>query len=345
MLKNITIHDIAKKLEISAGTVSRALSDSALVKKETKDKILQAANELGYRYNAIAGNLRKQNSQTIGILLHEVNSHFVTSVLAGIEKVASAEKYDMLIAHSGEEYQREVGNAKNLFSKRVAGLITSLALNTKDIAHFEPFFEHNIPVVFFDRVINNTDCTKVVIDNFQSGYTAAKHLIQQGCTRIAHITSNLTRNVYFDRFEGYKKALDEAGLKFHKNLLGICRLLNREEVKTVVAYLLKQKPDAFFITNDLAAAVCIDSLHKEGIRVPQDIAVFGFNNDVVGRLITPKLSTINYPGTTMGEIAARELIKQLKIQDRQGKITHKTIIVPSEIIIRESSLKTNQLPL
>jgi LacI family transcriptional regulator len=339
MLKNITIHDIAKKLGISAATVSRALADSTLVKKETKDKILQSAKDLGYRYNAIAGNLRKQNSQTIGILLHEVNSHFVTSVLAGIEKVASAEKYDMLIAHSGEEYQREIANVKNLFSKRVAGLVTSLALNTKDIAHFAPFFDHNIPVVFFDRVINDTDCTKVVIDNFQGGYIATKHLIQQGCTRIAHITANLTRNVYSDRFEGYKKALNEAGLKFHKNLLYLCQLLDRDAVRLAVTQLLKQKPDAFFITNDLAASVCIDTLRKKGIRVPQDIAVFGFNNDVVGQLITPKLSTINYPGATMGEIAARELIKQLKIQERQGKITHKTIIVPSEIIVRESSLK------
>lgn len=336
MQKDVTIYDIAQHLNISAATVSRALNDSPVINKNTRDKIQQVAKEMGYRHNTLASNLRKQQSNTIGILLHEVNSNFVTSVLAGIEKITTREGYDLLIAHSAENGVREIANAKNLLNKRVDGLIVSLALSTKNIDHFEPFFARKIPVVFFDRVPRNAVCTKVVIDNFKAGYEATSQLIKQGCKKIAHITADLTRNVYNDRFEGYKAALSEKGLSFMEDMVEICTL-DKEDTIEAVNKLLDKQPDAFFITNDFAAAVCIEELHKKGIRVPQDIAVFGFNNDVLGSLITPKLSTINYPGIEVGETAAKELMQLMK--SKQKKLVSKTVLVPSEMIVRESSSK------
>ncbi len=337
MLKDITIYDIAEKLNISATTVSRGLNNNPVINKTTREKIHQTAKDLGYRHNTLASNLRKKQSKTIGILLHEVNSNFVTTVLAGIEKITTAEGYDLLIAHSAEDGTREIANAKNLLNKRVDGLIVSLALNTKNIEHFEPFFERNIPIAFFDRVPENEKYAKVIIDNFKGGYEATKHLLQQGFSKIAHITADLTRNVYSDRFEGYKKALKEKKIKVDKKLIEVCNL-DKEDTIKAVHKLLKQKPDAFFITNDFAAAVCIEELHKKGLRVPNDIAVFGFNNDVLGSLITPKLSTINYPGIQMGEAVAEALIKQLKTPKKK---TFKPVIIASDIIIRESSLRKN----
>ena len=336
MDREVTIYDIAEKLKISATTVSRGLSNNPVINSKTREKIHQAAKELGYRHNTLASSLRKSQSKTIGILHHEVNSNFSTSVLAGIEKIATAKQYDLLIAHSAEDFMKEKANAKNLLNKRVDGLIVSLALSTTDIHHFDPFFERNIPVVFFDRVLNDAKCTKVVIDNFKCGYDATKHLLKQGYKRIAHITANLTRNVYNDRFEGYKKALKEKKIPFDEELIKICSL-DKEATIQAVEELLKYKPDAFFITNDFAAAVCINLLHTKKIKIPKDIAVFGFNNDVLSDLITPRLSTIDYPGIKMGEVAAKELFKQLQSSGKKTK--SKTITIPSAVIIRESTAR------
>ncbi|UAY50858.1 LacI family DNA-binding transcriptional regulator [Ferruginibacter albus] len=334
MDKEVTIYDIAEKLNISATTVSRGLNNNPVINSKTREKIHAIAKDLGYRHNTIASNLRKQQSKTIGVLLHEVNSNFSTSVLAGIEKTASAAGYDLLIAHSAEDSTKEKANTKNLLNKRVDGLIVSLALNTQETDHFDFFFERKIPVVFFDRVITNSKCTKVVIDNFKCGYDATFHLLKKGYKKIAHITANLTRNVYYDRLEGYKQALKEKKISFNEDLVKICSL-DKEATIEAVEELLKSKPDAFFITNDFAAAVCINLLHERGLNIPKDIAVFGFNNDVLCDLITPKLSTIEYPGMQMGEVAAKELIRQIKSNNIPKKT--KTITIPSKLIIRESA--------
>lgn len=336
MAKEITIYDIAAHLNISAATVSRALNNKSKVRQKTIDKVKKAAGELGYRHNMLASNLRQQKSKTIGLLLHELNSNFVTAVLSGIEKIATAEGYDLLIAHSAEDGLREIANARNIFSKRVDGLMASLALGTKNIDHYTPFFERKIPVVFFDRVPDTDNCIKVVIDNFKAGYDATIHLIRNGYKNIAHVTAGLSRNVYNERFAGYKSALLDAHLPFREELVSICSR-DKEDIVKSVNQLLAHQPDAFFITNDFAAAVCMAELKKKGMRVPDDIGIFGFNNDILGDLVTPLLSTVDYPGSQMGEAAARELFNLLKYQD--NKETYKKIIIPSNIIIRESSVK------
>jgi len=339
MEKQVTIYDLARALNLSTATISRALDNSPLVKPPTREKIRAMAEKMGYRQNLIASNLRKQQSRTIGVLLHEVNSYFATSVLSGIEKITTKEKYDILIAHSGEDGAREVANTRNLFNKRVDGLIVSLAMTTSDTGHFDPFFEQGIPVVFFDRVIKKMPCSKIVIDNLKAGYQATTHLLDQGYRRIAHITASLERNVYEDRFKGYKKALADHNILFNPDLVATCSL-NREDTLEAVDKLQEQNPDAFFITNDFAAAVCIDALQQKGIRIPGDMGVIGFNNDILGSLISPKLSTIDYPGIQMGETAAQTLIEKIKTK-KNGKASmeSKNITIPSTLVIRESTGK------
>lgn len=336
--KEVTIYDIAKKLSISPATVSRGLKDHPAISKKTKKKIFDMVDEMGYRSNHFARNLRQQQTNTIGVIVHELNSNFITSVLAGIEKVTTEAGYDLIIAHSSESYTKEAANAKNLFHKRVDGLIASLAFDTSDLEHFKPFIDKDVPVMFFDRVEQDGNNTVVIIDNCKCGYQATKHLIDQGCKRIAHVTSSLKRNVYSQRYKGYRDALFDNKISFDESLLLINDLSEKAGIESAMQILrMKPLPDGIFLTNDFVAAVCMRTLKEHGIIIPDDIAIVGFNNDAIGKLIEPALTTINYPGLDMGEIAARNLINHLKGISNMHQTN--TIIVRSELIIRKSSLK------
>ncbi len=336
--KDITIYDIAQKLSVSSATVSRALKDNPAINKHTRKKIQDTARQLGYRHNTFASSLRKQKTNTIGVIVHELNSNFITSVLAGIEKVTTEAGYDLIIAHSSESFDKEAANASNLFHKRVDGLIASLAFNTKGLEHYRPFEEKGIPVVFFDRVEERSDSTKVIIDNYKCGYQATQHLIEQGCKKIVLVTASLKRNVYAQRHKGYMDALFDNNIPFEKELVLIKDLSEQCGVEAAMQILnMKPLPDGAFITNDFSAAVCMQTLKEHGIHIPGDIAIVGFNNDAISKIIEPQLTTIHYPGTDMGEIAARNLINHLR---GVSSMKHtQTIVVRSELIIRKSSLK------
>ena len=335
--KDITIYDIAKVLGLSPATVSRGLKDHPAINSKTRKRIMDTAREMGYRSNSFASNLRMQKTHTIGIIVHELKSQFISSVLAGIEKVTAEAGYDLIIGHSSETWRKEAANAHNLFHKRVDGLIASLAFDTRDMDHFEPYVQKGIPIVFFDRVEEFAYGTRVVIDNVKAGYEATAHLAAQGCRRIAHITANLGRNVYAGRLKGYQQALADYGLPFDQNLVIVNDLSEAAAIrsaKQIVA--MDQRPDGAFVTNDFFAAVFLQTLKEHGLRVPEDIAIVGFNNDAIARIIQPKLSTINYPGEEIGEQAARSLLDQLA--GHNSARTTESIIIRSELIIRESSL-------
>ena len=336
--KEVTIYDIAEKLKISPSTVSRGLQDHPGISKKTKKKIFDMAEQIGYRSNHFARNLRQKQTKTIGVVVHELKSNFITSVLSGIEKITTEAGYDLIITHSSESHQKEVANAKNLFCKRVDGLIASLAFNTPDLDHYKPFREKGVPVIFFDRVEQDGECPVVIIDNARCGYLAAKHLIEQGCKRIIHATSSLKRNVYSQRYKGFRDALFDNGIPFDETQLLVNDLSEEAGFEIATKILaMDPLPDGAFITNDFVAAVCMRTLKEQGLKIPDDIAVIGFNNDAIGKLVEPGLTTINYPGVEMGEIAARNLISHLKgISDLYQT---STIIVRSDLIVRESSLK------
>jgi LacI family transcriptional regulator len=339
--KEPTIYDIAQKLEISSATVSRALKDHPAINKNTKKKIQEAAKELGYRHNTFASNLRKQKTNTIGVIVHELNSNFITSVLAGIEKVTAEAGYDLIIAHSSESFVKESANALNLFHKRVDGLIASLAFDTEGLEHYKFYTDHAIPVIFFDRVEEKSDSLKVIIDNYKCGYQATQHLIEQGCRRIVLVTANLKRNVYAQRHKGYTDSLFDNGIPYDKSRV-LIKDLSEQCGREAALEILKMKPlpDGAFITNDFSAAVCMQTLKEHGISIPEDIAIVGFNNDAIGKIVEPQLTTIDYPGIDMGEIAARNLINHLK---GLSNIRHtQTIVIRSDLIIRKSSLRKKE---
>jgi len=339
--KDITIYDIARVLNISASTVSRGLKNHHTVSIVTREKIAKTAKAMGYRINNFAKNLRKPGTRTIGVMIPELDSQFTTSVLAGIEKITSMAGYDLIIGHSAESWEKEAMNAQNFFDKRVDGLIVALAYDTDSLDHFTPFITKKIPLVFFDRVEDAGQGVIIVIDNFKAGYEATAHLIQEGCTRIAHFTANLKRNVFSDRFKGYQQALATYGL-FYTPEWTFINDQTEEVIRAVTHTLLDSspRPDGIFIANDFCAAVCIKTIKEAGLKVPEDIAIVGFNNDAIGKLMDPTITTIDYPGLEMGETAARQMLDLLEHPPK--RVVRKKILIGSELIIRESSLHSSK---
>jgi len=336
--KEVTIYDIAQKLKISAATVSRGLQDHPAISKKTKKKIFDLADQIGYRTNHFARNLRNQKTNTIGVIVPKLNSSFMSSVIAGIEDVANDQGYTMIISQSSESATKEAASAKTMFNSRVDGVLVSLAYDTNDLQHFDSFFKKNTPVIFFDRVISHENSTSILIDNRQAAYNATKHLIEQGCKRIVHITAPTRQNVYIDRLKGYKEALKDHKIKFKDDQVIITRLTQDEGAVAARQILsMKPLPDGVFVANDSCAIGCILALKERGIRIPEDIAFVGFNNDPVSKVIEPNLTTINYSGYEMGQVAARHMINHLNGTSPINNTN--TIILRSDLVVRKSSQK------
>ncbi len=334
--REITIYDIAAELNISAGTVSRGLRDHPAISKKTKKKINDTAQLMGYRFNTFASNLRSKRSNTIGVIIPRMNSNFMSSVLAGMEKIASEASYNLIISQSLESAKKEIINVKTMFNNRVDGLMVSLAYDTSDISHFDLLLKKGIPLLFFDRVIEHPFCTNIVVDNKKAGYEATKHLIEQGCKNIVHITGQLARNVYSDRLDGFKSALQEYGLEFNEANVMITKLDEQAGIIAAEKIIgMSPRPDGVFAANDTCAVSCMSVLKSSEIRIPEDIAFIGFNNDPISRVVEPNLSTINYPGFEMGEIAASQLISRLN-KNSNLDVTN-SIVLRSELLVRASS--------
>ncbi|MFD2162398.1 LacI family DNA-binding transcriptional regulator [Paradesertivirga mongoliensis] len=336
--KEITIYDIAKSLNISAATVSRGLKDHPGISKLTKKRIFDAAKDMGYRFNSLASNLRRQRTNTIGVIVPRLNSSFMSDAIAGMEQVANQAGYNLIISQSLETVKKEVENSLTMFNNRVDGLLVSLAYNTQDISHFEAFIKKGIPVIFFDRIFEHIKCPNIIIDNYQAGYEITKHLIAEGGRRIMHVSGNQSRNVYSERFRGYRDALEEFNLPFSDELLIVNNLTALEGIETAVQILsMEKKPEAVFVSNDTCAVACMLELKKQGIKIPEDISFAGFNNDPIAKVVEPNLTTINYHGEEMGELAANILIRHLTNNLEIGP-AHTTVL-GHELIVRQSSTK------
>lgn len=279
-------------------------------------------------------------NHTIGVIVPRLEGHFISSALKGIVDTTAAQGYEVLIAHSEEDRGKEIANARMLYDRGVDGLIASIAAETRDLAHFHVFSEAGTPVVFFDRVEEMRNSDRVVIDNTRCGYLATEHLIRQGCRRVAIVTASLNRNVYAQRFAGYLRALDVYNIPFADELLLIEKAdcTGGEEAAESILN-LNPLPDGLFITSDLVAAMCMHELQEAGVRVPEDIAIVGFNNDPLSRLTTPALTTIDYPGLQMGRAAACNLLEQLA--GRCSGRREGMAVVPSELVVRGSSLRSS----
>jgi len=336
--KSITIYDIAKKLNYSTSTISRALRDHHSIGKKTAEKIKAEAEKMGYRPNTLAAGLRQNKTKTIGVLISRINRPFMSSLISGIEDEAKKAGYTVIIIQCNDDYETEIKNAKTLYDMRIAGIITSLGMQTVNYKHFEPFLNQNIPVVFVDRVPEQFAAYKIIIDNYDSAFRATKHLIDQGCKRIAHFAGSQNRLIYKDRRRGYEDALKEAGFEVDKDLIIQFDTLSAREGKKGAKRLLnlKKAPDGLFSSNDTAAISAIQYAKKHGVLVPKELAVIGFNDDPIATIIEPSLSSVSNPASKMGKLAARSVLDNLKQVAQNGQLNQITIL-ETKLIIRESS--------
>jgi LacI family transcriptional regulator len=334
-----TIHDIARELKISASTVSRALNDNTRISLKTKEKIRKVADQLGYRPNTLASNLRNKKSNTIGIVVPLINRHFFSSVISGVEDVAFKAGYNVVISQSNDLADKEISIVQSMFSNRVDGLIVSIAMQTNTFEHLKLFKKKHIPLAFFDRAVPEIETDKIVVDDFAGGFKVTQHLIDQGYKRIGHLAGPQNLTTYLDRKNGYIEALKKNGIAYDKSLIIVNTLTSEEGVPAVKQLMgLPNPPDAIFCGNDTTALSAMIYLRDKGICIPEDIGIVGFSNEPFSKVVSPSISTIAQPGFLIGQKAAELIIRKIENKDR----AYQTIVLPTELIVRESSDRNNR---
>lgn len=339
----ITIKDLAEKMNLSVSSISRALNNHPSIGDETKKKVKKLAEELGYFPNSIASNFRQNRTYSIGIIAPRIDVYFHSLVISGIEEVMYKSGYNVMIYQSRDSSDREEAITNILQNNRVEGIIACLALETKDCSHFSKFKNLGIPVVFYDRIPNNNDFSKITINDFEAAFNATEHLISMGCKRISHIAGNQKTSIFSERLRGYKAALKKHHLKVDEDLIIYSSDLSYEEgVKSAKKLLsLTIQPDGIFCANDYTAISTMQVYLKANYKIPDDIAVVGFSNYPISRIIEPQLTTIDDRAFEMGKTAAKLLLRQ--IDEKNSLISSETIVLKSELIIRDSSNKKQLL--
>ncbi len=333
-MKHATINDIARKLNISTSTVSRALSDHPDINKETKLRVKQLADELNYIPNPIARSLKKNRTSVIGVIVPEIKHDFFSSAISGIEEVAYQSGYTIIVSQSNESYDREVINANAMINQRVAGLIVSISQNTTDGNHYKKFIERGIPLVFFDRVCNEIKTCKVIIDDEKSAYDAVKFLVEKGYKKIVHFAGPVTLSICQKRLAGYKDALEKAGINIPEDFIRYGGLHESDGYNSM-NYLLEKNliPDAIFAVNDPVAIGAYQKIKEAGLKIPDDIAIVGFSNNKITSLVDPPLTTVEQPSFEMGKTSAKMLIKMIESDESNTE----TIILDAKLIVRKSA--------
>jgi LacI family transcriptional regulator len=333
-----TIHDIAKKLNITASTVSRALNDHPRISEATKKTVQKTAEKIGYQPNNIAAALRNGKTNILGIIVPTADRSFFSSVVRGIEEIANKARYNVMICQTDDIYEKEVGSVQALLNARVDGVIASFAKGTQDFSHFSKLKDRGIPLIFFDRSNDELEVSQVVIDDFLGGYKATEHLIQQGCTRIAHFTNTRKISIYKDRLRGYREALIDNGLPYDERLV-VESDLQLQDGRNSMNKLLENgdMPDGIFSASAFGAVGALQVSKENGIKVPDQIAIVGFSNEIFMSFTDPTLSTIEQHSKRIGNAAAQIFLEE--IGDDNVKFIPQKIVLKPELIVRESSLR------
>ena len=330
-----TIKDIAKKLNLSASTVSRALRDLPDVKPETMKVVKKLAEEWNYQPNPIAQGLVKKKSYNIGVIIPDFMIHFYAEALSGIYKVANDAGYNVMVCQTNELYNNELKSLRTLVSSRVDGLIVAISKETHNFDHLNSLNLSKTPLVVFNRVSDKIGASKVVFDDLKSGYKATRHLIDCGCKNIAHIAGPDNLQLSEDRKEGYKNALEKYGLKYDEELVVSCDF-SLEDGKEAMEKIIQsgKKVDGIFTVCDAAAYGAMAVLKNVGYKIPEDVSVIGFTNEPFAKLIEPSLSTISQPSYEIGETATHLLLKHI---ESKAEFVPETRILETELIERNSS--------
>jgi LacI family transcriptional regulator len=334
-----TIRDIARELNVTASTVSRALNDHPRISENTKKAVIKIAKQLNYQPHRIAAALRNGKSYIIGVIIPTADRNFFGSIVRGIEEVANSAKYQVMICQTYEDPEKEAAAIEALLNSRVDGIIASLSKRTEDFTHFAKVKSKGTPLILFDRSNDELGVSHVVIDDFLGGYKAVEHLILQGCRRIAHFTNIQKINIYKERLRGYRAALEDYGIPFKEELVIESNLQlkdGRESMQRLLEF--SELPDAVFSSSDLGAMGALQVLKENNIAVPQTVSLVGFSNEPFTMFSDPPLTSVDQHTMRMGNTASEIFLEEVKASSQEKFIPKKIVLMP-ELVIRESSLR------
>lgn len=332
----MTIHTIAAKLNMSASTVSRSLSGNSRISQKTRDLVSATAFEMGYKPNHLASNLRKGKANLIGVIIPRINRHFFSHAIAGMETITNPAGYNLMICQTNEDAESEIKSMQTLINNRADGIIMSISNGTRNDEHILAALAAKVPVVLFDRVLKSLNIDHVINDNFQGAYEATKHLIDQGYKKIIHFAGPLHINVYEDRCNGYRKAMDEAELTVSSEMI-FENVLTRIKGEEIMQKLVQNNeiPEAIFSASDYSALGALLVIKKAGIKVPEQMGICGFANEPFTELTEPAISTLEQYSEEIGKSSARMLIE--RIEQGVGNGPSSSMSFKPRLIIRDSS--------
>lgn len=339
-MKKITISDLAAKLKISKSTISKALKGYPDVSDKTRKRVSRMAKKLNYTPNNIASSLRTHQTKTLGVIIPTIVHHFFSKVIDGL--IIEAEKYGYLVIllQSDERVELENKQIELLIQKQVDGILISVSNQTGNGEHITKAIEKGIPLVMFDKVIKSFDCSKVIIDDKLAAFEAVDYLLKKGYKKIAHFGGMLLPQTSIDRLLGYKKALQAHYIEYDESLVYVNP--NNDDFNDGyynAKKMIEEHPDvdAVFAITDVIATGALKYFENHNIKVPEQIAVFGFSNWFMSSVITPSLSTVNQPGYKMGQIAVDVLLDEIKLIAQNSVVKFKNIELPTNLIIRQST--------
>ena len=340
MKKKVTLKQIAKELDVSISTVSKSLRNSLEIGEETRLKVQAFAKFYNYKPNNIALSLKNRRTKTIGIIIPEIVHYFFSTIINGIEQVANEKGYSVIICLSDDSFDKEVMNMELLAHGSTDGFIMSLSKETqykKDFHHITEVIDQGMPVVMFDRITDEVNCDKVIIDDKKAAYEAVQYLINQGRKKIALVTTVDYVSVGKLRTDGYIKALQDNNIAFDENL--IIKIEDVDTCEITISKLLADKViDAVFAVNELFAVTILKTAHKMNLNVPKDLAIIAFTDGIISKYSTPTITTVSQSGIKMGKKAAEILIERLESEeDDNDEEIYKTEIIETHLIEREST--------
>lgn len=324
----ITIKDIARALNVSPSTVSRALKDNKDISRETRELIHTYAREHNYKPNALAVNLRASRSNTIGVIVPQLVHHFFSCVLSGIEKSAAETGYNILVAQSNESYEQEVKIVRSFLATRVCGVISSLAKGTSRYEHYRELLDNRIPVVFYDRICTELNTERVVVDDYAGAFSAVEYMIQTGCKRILFYAAAPHLEITKNRRNGYLDAMKKNRIPVDDSMILLCD--TRERAISLTPGLLEgpNRPDGFFAINDETASGILHACKSAGIKVPDEVSICGFTDGAIAQNTDPKLTTVEQHGEEVGKSAFSILFAKLEGAEKSpNRIVRTNLIV------------------
>lgn len=337
----VTIYDIAEKLNISAATVSRALNNSAKISETTRKLVLDTADMLNYKQNKLAQALKSGKSNNVGVIVPYINRNFFSTVIRGIEEELNPHGYHVIICQSYNTESKEMENINALLNAQVDGILMSISKVSPNFDQtINRILKKGVPLIFFDRKKDIKGVSSVTINDYDGGYQATQHLINQGCKKIAHLAGDRSLDIYIERCKGYRQALIDNGIKVNESYIIETDSKVEDGVEAVRKLLkLKIPPDAIFSASDFAALGAIQELRNRGIKIPEEFCVSGFSNEPFTKFLELTITSVEQFPLEMGKMTAKVFLEQIK---DAGKVQmEKKVVLAPKLLVRKSSSKNS----